>query len=48
MPVVKVLLISLVLIGLGVLSLVVLGWAVQHLPGGLVGVGSGACACQPL
>ncbi len=46
MPVVKVLLISLVLIGLAVLALVVLGWTVQHLPGGLVGVGSRACTCQ--
>ena len=47
MPVVKVLLITIVLVFLGGLSLVVLGWAMQHLIGGIVGVVViGACTCQ--
>ena len=46
MPVVKVLLITIVLVFLGGLSLVVLGWAMQHLTGGIVGVFIGACMCQ--
>ncbi len=42
MPVVKVLLITLALVVLGGLSLIVLGWALQHLTGGVVWVGIGA------
>ena len=47
MPVVKVLLITLALVVLGGLSLIVLGWALQHLTGSVVWVGIGACTVPP-